>query len=88
MSNSAPIGIFDSGIGGLSVLRHVRTLLPHEALLYFADSGFAPYGEKPESVIVERALAIAAFLLRFNIKAMAVACNTATAAAIAALRER
>ncbi len=88
MSNTAPIGIFDSGIGGLSVLRHVRTLLPNEALIYFADSGFAPYGEKPESVIVERALGIAAFLLRFNIKAMVVACNTATAAAIAALRER
>ena len=88
MSNTAPIGIFDSGIGGLSVLRHVRTLLPNEELLYFADSGFAPYGEKPESVIVERALGIAAFLLRFNIKAMVVACNTATAAAIAALRER
>ncbi len=88
MSDTAPIGIFDSGIGGLSVLRHVRTLLPNEALIYFADSGFAPYGEKPESVIVERALGIAAFLLRFNIKAMVVACNTATAAAIAALRER
>ena len=88
MSNTAPIGIFDSGIGGLSVLRHVRTLLPNEELLYFADSGFAPYGEKPESVIVERTLGIAAFLLRFNIKAMVVACNTATAAAIAALRER
>ena len=88
MSITAPIGIFDSGIGGLSVLRHVRTLLPNEELLYFADSGFAPYGEKPESVIVERALGIAAFLLRFNIKAMVVACNTATAAAIAALRER
>jgi len=88
MSKTAPIGIFDSGLGGLSVLRHVRTLLPNEALIYFADSGFAPYGEKPESVIVERALGIAAFLLRFNIKAMVVACNTATAAAIAALRER
>ncbi|MEO0315999.1 MAG: glutamate racemase [Pseudomonadota bacterium] len=88
MSATAPIGIFDSGIGGLSVLRHVRTLLPNEELLYFADSGFAPYGEKPESVIVERALGIAAFLLSFNIKAMVVACNTATAAAIAALRER
>ena len=88
MSNTAPIGIFDSGIGGLSVLRHVRTLLPNEDLLYFADSGFAPYGEKPEEVIVERALGIAAFLLSFNIKAMVVACNTATAAAIAALRER
>lgn len=83
----APIGIFDSGIGGLSVLRHVRALLPHEELLYFADSGCAPYGEKPESVIVQRALAIAAFLLRFRVKALVVACNTATAAAIAALRE-
>ncbi len=83
-----PIGIFDSGVGGLSVLRHVRAQLPNETLLYFADSGFAPYGEKPESVIVERALAIAAFLLRFKIKAIVVACNTATAAAIAALRAR
>lgn len=88
MSATAPIGIFDSGIGGLSVLRHIRALLPNEELLYFADTGFAPYGEKPEAVIVERALAIAAFFLRFRIKAMVVACNTATAAAIAALRER
>ena len=85
---AAPIGVFDSGIGGLSVLWHVRALLPHEELLYFADSGFAPYGEKPESVIVQRALAIAAFLLRFHVKALVVACNTATAAAIAALREQ
>jgi len=86
--STAPIGIFDSGIGGLSVLRHVRALLPHEELAYFADSGFAPYGDKPESVIVQRALAIAAFLLKFRAKALVVACNTATAAAIAALRER
>ena len=68
------------------MLRHVRALLPDEELLYFADSGFAPYGEKPEAVIVERVLAIAAFLLRFKVKAIVVACNTATAAAIAALR--
>lgn len=85
-STDAPIGVFDSGIGGLSVLRHVRALLPAERLLYFADSGFSPYGEKPETVIVERVLAIAAFLLSFNVKAIVVACNTATAAAIAALR--
>jgi len=84
----APIGIFDSGIGGLSVLRHVHALLPAEELIYFADSGFAPYGDKPEDVVVARALAIAAFLLKFHIKAMVVACNTATAAAIAALRVR
>jgi len=84
----APIGIFDSGIGGLSVLRHVRTLLPEESLLYFADSGFAPYGEKPEAVIVERTVSIAAFLLTQQVKALVVACNTATAAAIAGLRAR
>lgn len=66
----------------------MHALLPSEDLLYFADSGFAPYGEKPETVIVERVLAIAGFLLRFQVKAIVVACNTATAAAIAALRER
>jgi glutamate racemase len=85
---NSPIGIFDSGVGGLSILRHIHALLPHEALLYFADSGFAPYGEKPEAVIVERALSIADFLLKQNCKAIVVACNTATAAAIAALREK
>lgn len=70
------------------MLRHVRALLPDEELIYFADSGFAPYGEKPEDVIVARALAIAEFLLRFGVKAIVVACNTATAAAITGLRER
>ena len=70
------------------MLRHVHTLLPDESLLYFADSGFAPYGEKPEAVIVERTVSIAAFLLTQNIKALVVACNTATAAAIAGLRAR
>ncbi|MBU3709867.1 MAG: glutamate racemase [Burkholderiaceae bacterium] len=88
LHRDAPIGIFDSGIGGLSVLRHVQSLLPDESLLYFADSGFAPYGEKPEAVIVDRAVSIAAFLLTQHIKALVVACNTATAAAIAGLRAR
>lgn len=84
----APIGVFDSGIGGLSVLRHIRAALPHEHLLYVADSGFAPYGEKSEEEIVARTLAIADFLLQQGIKAMVVACNTATAAAIKGLRAR
>lgn len=83
----APIGVFDSGIGGLSVLRHIRAQLPHEHLLYFADSGFAPYGNKPEGVIVDRSLQIAHFLLQRGAKALVVACNTATAASIKALRE-
>ena len=84
----APIGIFDSGIGGLSVLRHIRRQLPREHLIYFADSGYAPYGDKPEPVIVARTLAIGNFLVQRGCKALVVACNTATAAAIHLLRER
>ncbi|MES2126001.1 MAG: glutamate racemase [Pseudomonadota bacterium] len=83
----APIGVFDSGIGGLSVLRHIRAQLPHEDLLYFADTGFAPYGDKPEQVVAERALAIARFLVARGAKALVVACNTATVAAIKLLRQ-
>jgi len=83
-----PIGVFDSGIGGLSVLKYIHACLPNEQLLYFADSGYAPYGGKPESDIVARSLAVAAFLMQHHAKALVVACNTATAAAIKALRER
>jgi glutamate racemase len=82
----APIGIFDSGVGALSVLRHIQARLPSEHLLCFCDSGHAPYGGKPDAEIVERTLAIAAFLKSKNVKAIVVACNTATAAGIEALR--
>lgn len=82
----SPIGIFDSGVGGLSVLRHIRTQLPDEALCYFADSGFAPYGDKTEQEIMQRTLIAAQNLLEQGVKAIVVACNTATAAAIALLR--
>jgi glutamate racemase len=88
MGTNVPIGVFDSGLGGLSVLKYIRACLPHEDLLYFADSGNAPYGGKPEEEIVARTLAIAEFLLRYRVKALVVACNTATAAAIRALRAR
>jgi len=84
----APIGIFDSGVGGLSILRHVRALLPHEHLIYAADSGFAPYGGKPEAVVAERSLTVARFLADQGAKAIVVACNTATGAAVKLLRER
>jgi glutamate racemase len=87
-SSQAPIGVFDSGVGGLSVLRHIRALLPDEHLIYVADQGFAPYGGKPEAVLVERSLGIAEFLLEQGVKALVVACNTATVAAIKAVRER
>jgi glutamate racemase len=83
----APIGIFDSGLGGLSILRHIRAQLPHEHLLYVADTGFAPYGDKPEHVVAERSLAIARFLVEQGAKALVVACNTATISAVKLLRE-
>jgi glutamate racemase len=88
MEAEAAIGVFDSGIGGLSVLKHIRACLPHERLLYFADSGNAPYGDKAEEEVVARSLAIAEFLMQYRVKALVVACNTATAAAIKALRAR
>ncbi|QJD30507.1 glutamate racemase [Methylococcus geothermalis] len=84
--NDDPIGVFDSGVGGLSVLREIRAALPHENLLYVADSGHLPYGSKPAEYIEQRALAVGRFLLGRGAKAIVVACNTATAAAIATLR--
>ena len=84
----APIGVFDSGVGGLSVLREIRNALPQEDLLYVADSGAAPYGDRPSEFIEKRAGAIVEFLLGERVKAVVVACNTATAVAIQALRSR
>jgi glutamate racemase len=86
--NEAPIGIFDSGLGGLSVLRAVRAQLPHESLLYVADSLHAPYGSRDNAFISERTLAISQWLVAQGAKALVVACNTATAESIALARER
>ena len=88
MSDPRPIGVFDSGVGGLSVLREIRALLPAEDLLYCADSGHAPYGEKPPALIAARSLELCGFLLAQGAKALVLACNTATAAAAQAIRER
>lgn len=82
-----PLGVFDSGVGGLSVLRALRAALPHERFVYLADSANAPYGERDPAWVRARALALAQQLCaQHRIKALVVACNTATAAAIAALR--
>jgi len=86
--NRAPIGIFDSGLGGLSVLRAIRAQLPHEALVYVADSLHAPYGVRDNAFISDRTLAIGAWLVSQGVKALVVACNTATAESIALVRER
>ncbi|WP_250507339.1 MULTISPECIES: glutamate racemase [unclassified Caballeronia] len=85
---SAPVGIFDSGLGGLSVLRAVRAILPHERLIYVADSLHAPYGERDDDFIVDRTMAIGEWLVGQGAKALVVACNTATAQSIALVRER
>ncbi|MDP3229458.1 MAG: glutamate racemase [Acidovorax sp.] len=82
-----PIGVFDSGVGGLSVLRALRAELPHERFVYLADSANAPYGERGDAYVGARTHAITRFLReKHHIKALVVACNTATAAAIHEVR--
>lgn len=81
-----PIGVFDSGVGGLTILRAVRQALPCEDLLYVADAAHVPYGEKTPLQLRERVLGIGAFLVQRRAKMLVVACNTATAGAIEALR--
>lgn len=87
-TSACPIGVFDSGVGGISVLKHIHTLLPNEDLMYVADSKFAPYGNKTPEFIQERALWITDFLIGKGAKALVVACNTATAAAVDLLRQK
>jgi glutamate racemase len=85
---AAPVGVFDSGVGGLAVLHEIRKQLPNEALLYVADSGFAPYGERSPSYVEQRSAVIADFLVAEGAKAIVIACNTATAVTAPALRQR
>ena len=85
---ASPIGVFDSGIGGLSVLQALRRELPHEHFVYLADSGNAPYGERGDAFVLARTHAIATYLRnQHQIKALVIACNTATAAAVESLRQ-
>ena len=81
------IGIFDSGVGGLSVFREIRKLLPEEKYIYYSDNAHCPYGEKSVSYIIGRAREITSFLISKGAEIIVVACNTATAAAIATLRD-
>ena len=83
-----PIGVFDSGVGGLSVLAEIRRALPDEDLLYVADSAYAPYGDQALAMIEGRSVAISSFLLTQGAKAIVVACNTATGVAARVLRSR
>ncbi|MEX3613746.1 MAG: glutamate racemase [Burkholderia gladioli] len=87
-TTAAPVGIFDSGLGGLSVLRALRAQLPEESFVYVADSRHAPYGERDDAFIIERTLAIGEWLAARGAKALVVACNTATAQSSAVVREK
>ena len=88
VSHDGPVGVFDSGVGGLSVLRAIRSMLPFEHLVYVADSGHAPYGDRPREFIERRSIGIVEFLRARGAKAIVVACNTATGVAVSTLRRK
>lgn len=86
MNRTNPIGFFDSGIGGLTVVKSVSRLLPNENIIYFGDTARVPYGSKSNETVIEYSIQAANFLLRKNIKLLVVACNTASAIALKELR--
>jgi len=87
-NSSRAVGVFDSGVGGLTVLRAIRERLPREHLVYFGDTAHLPYGTKSPATVTRLSLANAAFLMRRGIKFLVIACNTASAVALARLRQR
>jgi glutamate racemase len=84
--DNRPIGFFDSGIGGVSIWTELRRIMPHESTIYIADNGHCPYGPRPQAEIADFSRAITHFLLQQGCKAILVACNTASAAALEVLR--
>ncbi|WP_190240350.1 glutamate racemase [Pelotomaculum schinkii] len=88
MNCTGPIGFFDSGVGGLSVMKEVRRLLPGEDMIYYADSIYCPYGGKPPVIIRDRVFTICDFLISKGVKLIVMACNTASITALDAVRER
>ncbi|UXZ05622.1 glutamate racemase [Moraxella nasicaprae] len=87
-SNLAPIGVFDSGVGGLSVLRHLAALMPYESYIYYADTKNVPYGNKSADEILLLTLQAVDWLCKKGCKLVVIACNSASAHALSALRER
>jgi len=86
MTNSAPIGVFDSGMGGLTVVREMMSQLPNESIIYFGDTARVPYGPKSPDTVLRYSREITSYLKGEGVKALVVACNTATAHALPALR--
>ncbi len=88
MNNSNPIGVFDSGIGGLTVVKSLNTFLPNESIIYFGDTARVPYGSKSNSTVIEYSIQNAKFLYKKNVKLIVVACNTASSIALEELRKK
>ena len=84
----APIGVFDSGVGGISVLRELVKLMPNEHYLYFGDSANAPYGDRPTEQVRQLSLSVAEAFVARGVKALVIACNTATSAAVELIRQK
>lgn len=87
MNDNRPIGVFDSGVGGLTVAKEIKRLLPNESIIYFGDTQHLPYGEKSKEAITKFTTEITKFLVAQNCKAIVVACNTATSNSIDEIRE-
>lgn len=88
MFDTRPVGVFDSGIGGLTVFKAIREILPHESLIYLGDTARVPYGTKSSETIVRYSLENAEFLLNRDVKAIVVACNTSSAYALPAIQSK
>jgi len=85
--DNRPIGIFDSGLGGLTVLKEIKELMPGESLVYFGDNGRTPYGTKSRDTVIKYTLQDIRFLLKHDIKMIVVACNTVSALSLEKIKE-
>lgn len=88
MEKEKPIGVFDSGIGGLTVVKRIASALPNESIVYFGDTARVPYGSKSNETVIEYSIHNSEFLMEKNVKAIVVACNTASSVAIPELKKR
>src|SRR5690554_6663679 len=87
MSDNRPIGVFDSGVGALTIAKEIKRLLPNESIIYFGDTKHLPYGDKSKEAIIKFTTNITKFLIDLDCKAIVVACNTATSNAIKEIKE-